>query len=59
MQQPVVTILVGIPSATTTVVMAGLVPAIHDLPWTSLKFVDARLKAGHDEGICGVHHSSV
>jgi hypothetical protein len=39
--------------------MAGLVPAIHDLPWTSLKFVDARLKAGHDEGNCGVHHSYV
>jgi hypothetical protein len=39
--------------------MAGLVPAIHVLLWTSLKFVDARDKRGHDEGICRVHHFSV
>jgi hypothetical protein len=29
--------------------MAGLVPAIHDLPAAQLKLVDARHKAGHDE----------
>jgi DNA replication and repair protein RecF len=29
--------------------MAGLVPAIHVF---AKKFVDARHKAGHDEGIC-------
>jgi len=29
--------------------MAGLVPAIHDLPSGKTKDVDARHKAGHDE----------
>jgi hypothetical protein len=31
-------------------VMAGLVPAIHVLLIFSIKGVDARHKAGHDEG---------
>jgi hypothetical protein len=31
--------------------MAGLVPAIHAFDDCELKFVDARHKAGHDEGI--------
>jgi hypothetical protein len=34
--------------ARATAVMAGLVPAIHDLART-LKDVDARHEAGHDE----------
>jgi len=29
--------------------MAGLVPAIQDLPLRRLQDVDARLKAGHDD----------
>ena len=31
-------------------VMAGLVPAIHVLLWDGKEDVDARHKAGHDEG---------
>jgi hypothetical protein len=32
-----------------SIVMAGLVPAIHVFLWDGHKDVDARLKAGHDE----------
>jgi len=31
------------------VVMAGLVPAIHVLPYSRTQDVDARHEAGHDE----------
>ena len=34
-------------SADLSIVMAGLVPAIHAFPWS--QGVDARHKAGHDE----------
>jgi hypothetical protein len=35
---------------TSRFVMAGLVPTIHVLDSTGKKDVDARLKAGHDDG---------
>jgi len=40
--------VIGLDSTTTSAVMAGLVPAIHDLARTP-KDVDARLEAGHDD----------
>src|SRR5262245_22004031 len=36
-----------------SVVMAGLVPAIHVLAATEKEDVDARHKAGHDDQLCG------
>ena len=43
--------MAGTICATHSVVMAGLDPAIHVLPFVAPKDVDARDKPGHDESI--------